>query len=311
MRELHCAERAFLTPDGGTEVGAAQRYSCGVSRCVLRAELAARRHTCGVKIDVGTVGRSGTVVETDLDYDGLTPISVRVTRRDGRYLFSDEGGAVAAAGVDPAELSFPDRIPLGQYSVNVSKQGSRGYRPSRVKARRGSRVWRRSSPRDHSFSTSRPSVSKTDRSERHAHRIRGQAHLTRSFAQSCGVGSPATGPSARQPGCHRRGRQRPCRRSLTSTELIGHARVRQARSQDLRRATGALPLTTGSAGRTDSGAPVASPWPRITHMLRADPGEDEGSRQFGVSPRSERERATRSSRAIRRSDEDGVLRARG
>ena len=62
-------------------------------------------------------------METDLDYDGLTPISVRVTRRDGRYLFSDEGGAVAAAGVDPAELSFPDRIPLGQYSVNVSKQG--------------------------------------------------------------------------------------------------------------------------------------------------------------------------------------------
>ena len=58
-----------------------------------------------------------------MTYDGINPVRVRVLERDGRYEFSDEGGALAAAGVDPGELVFPDQIPLGRYSVNVSGRG--------------------------------------------------------------------------------------------------------------------------------------------------------------------------------------------
>jgi hypothetical protein len=48
---------------------------------------------------------------------------VHVKRREGRYEFSDGGGAVAAAGVRPSELRFDDRIELGEYGVNVSRMG--------------------------------------------------------------------------------------------------------------------------------------------------------------------------------------------
>jgi hypothetical protein len=56
-------------------------------------------------------------------YDGIRPVRVRVTEREGRYEFSDDGGAVAAAGVDADELLFPCRIELGRYQVNVSSRG--------------------------------------------------------------------------------------------------------------------------------------------------------------------------------------------
>ena len=48
---------------------------------------------------------------------------MHVKRREGRYEFSDGGGAVAAAGVRPSELRFDDRIELGDYDVNVSRKG--------------------------------------------------------------------------------------------------------------------------------------------------------------------------------------------
>jgi hypothetical protein len=63
------------------------------------------------------------ILETGLTYDGIAPVRVHVTRREGRYEFSDGGGAVAAAGVRPSELRFDDRIELGQYDVNVSRKG--------------------------------------------------------------------------------------------------------------------------------------------------------------------------------------------
>jgi hypothetical protein len=63
------------------------------------------------------------VLETGLTYDGIAPVRVHVTRREGRYEFSDGGGAVAAAGVRPSELRFDDRIGLGEYDVNVSRKG--------------------------------------------------------------------------------------------------------------------------------------------------------------------------------------------
>jgi hypothetical protein len=63
------------------------------------------------------------ILETGLTYDGIAPVRVHVTKREGRYEFTDGGGAVAAAGVRPSELRFEDRIDLGQYDVNVSRKG--------------------------------------------------------------------------------------------------------------------------------------------------------------------------------------------
>src|SRR5579884_212257 len=67
--------------------------------------------------------RGEVVLETGRTYDGVTPIRVRVTKRDRRYRYSDGGGAVAAAGVTPARVGFPESIPLGLRSVNVSRRG--------------------------------------------------------------------------------------------------------------------------------------------------------------------------------------------
>ena len=67
--------------------------------------------------------RGELILETELTYDGITPVRIRVTKREGRFDFSDEGGAVAAAGVDPQRLDLPDRIEIGRNSVNVSRQG--------------------------------------------------------------------------------------------------------------------------------------------------------------------------------------------
>jgi hypothetical protein len=67
--------------------------------------------------------RSELVLDTGLTYDGVTSIRVRVTKRDGRYRFSDSRGAIAAAGVDSEELTFPRRVPLGRYETNVTRRG--------------------------------------------------------------------------------------------------------------------------------------------------------------------------------------------
>ncbi len=48
---------------------------------------------------------------------------IRATKREDRFEFSDDGGAVAAAGVDGNQVTFADSIALAKYSVNVSRQG--------------------------------------------------------------------------------------------------------------------------------------------------------------------------------------------
>ena len=67
--------------------------------------------------------RRQLVLDTGLTYDGITPVCISATKREGRFGFSDEGGAVAAAGVDVEQLRFPESIAVGEYSVNVSKHG--------------------------------------------------------------------------------------------------------------------------------------------------------------------------------------------
>jgi hypothetical protein len=69
------------------------------------------------------VERGETVVDSGLTYDGITPVLVHVTKREGRFEFSDGGGAVAAAGVRPSGLRFDERIVLGEHEANVSRKG--------------------------------------------------------------------------------------------------------------------------------------------------------------------------------------------
>jgi hypothetical protein len=70
-----------------------------------------------------TVERGEVVIDSGLTYDGITPVRVHVTKRDGKYEVSDSGGAVAAAGVDRGWLQFDGRIDVGEYCANVSRQG--------------------------------------------------------------------------------------------------------------------------------------------------------------------------------------------
>lgn len=67
--------------------------------------------------------RGELVLDTGLTYDGITPVRIRAKKRQGRFEFSDEGGAVAAAGVDRTRVRFPDSIATGKYSANVSRHG--------------------------------------------------------------------------------------------------------------------------------------------------------------------------------------------
>ena len=61
--------------------------------------------------------RGESVVDTGLTYDGVTPVRLRVGRRDRRYKVTDDGQAVARAGVDTRRVRFPDHIAFGAYSV--------------------------------------------------------------------------------------------------------------------------------------------------------------------------------------------------
>jgi hypothetical protein len=67
--------------------------------------------------------RAKLVLGTGLTYDGITPVRIHATKREGRFEFSDDGGAVAAAGVEGKPLTFPDSIAMGEYAVNVNRQG--------------------------------------------------------------------------------------------------------------------------------------------------------------------------------------------
>src|SRR3954453_9784522 len=73
--------------------------------------------------ELASLERGEAQLETELTYDGLTPVPVRVTKRDGRYKGTDDGGAVSAAGVAGRRVASPDHIAFGEHSVNVTRQG--------------------------------------------------------------------------------------------------------------------------------------------------------------------------------------------
>jgi hypothetical protein len=69
------------------------------------------------------LARGEVILDPALSYDGTTPVQVRARWSEGRLDFSDDGGAVTAAGIDPASLVFPGRIVIGECSVNVTRHG--------------------------------------------------------------------------------------------------------------------------------------------------------------------------------------------
>ena len=73
--------------------------------------------------ELAKLDRGELVVETGLTYDGITPVRVHVRKREGRYEFSDDGGAVAAAGIDRRRVAFPDHVRMSEASANVSRKG--------------------------------------------------------------------------------------------------------------------------------------------------------------------------------------------
>lgn len=73
--------------------------------------------------ELASVERGEVQLETELTYDGITPVPVRVAKRAGRYKVTDDGGAVAAAGAAHRGVAYPDQIALGEYSVNVARNG--------------------------------------------------------------------------------------------------------------------------------------------------------------------------------------------
>jgi hypothetical protein len=67
--------------------------------------------------------RGELVLETGRTYDGVIPVRVRVVKREKKYSFDDQGGAVAAAGLGPPR-GFPGRLSVGaEREVNVSSRG--------------------------------------------------------------------------------------------------------------------------------------------------------------------------------------------
>ena len=69
------------------------------------------------------VERGELWLETRRTYDGVIPVRVHVVKREQRYSFDDDGGAVTASGTGPPRR-FADRIGLTpNREVNVSSRG--------------------------------------------------------------------------------------------------------------------------------------------------------------------------------------------
>jgi hypothetical protein len=73
-------------------------------------------------VSAGWGGSGEALLDSGLTYGGRAPVLVLATKREGRYLFSDEGRAVEAAG-RPARWREAAQRLLEQYVVNVSRSG--------------------------------------------------------------------------------------------------------------------------------------------------------------------------------------------
>jgi len=66
--------------------------------------------------------RGEAVLESGLTYGGDRPVLVHASKREGRYAFSDGGGAAAAAGLPAGWREAADGV-TEDYAVNVSRRG--------------------------------------------------------------------------------------------------------------------------------------------------------------------------------------------
>ena len=71
---------------------------------------------------VRSMARAERLVDTGLNYDGVRPVRVHVSKREARYRLSDGGAAVDAAG-GVGDVAYPEQLTVGRQVVNVSRQG--------------------------------------------------------------------------------------------------------------------------------------------------------------------------------------------
>jgi hypothetical protein len=66
--------------------------------------------------------RGEALLDSGLTYGGERPVVVLARKREGRYLFSDQGAAIEAAGRPGGWRDVAERV-AGEYIVNVSRHG--------------------------------------------------------------------------------------------------------------------------------------------------------------------------------------------
>lgn len=66
--------------------------------------------------------RGGVELDSGLRYGGGAPVLVHVSKRDARYVFSDRGAAIEAAGGASGWREAADRL-VDELDVNISRRG--------------------------------------------------------------------------------------------------------------------------------------------------------------------------------------------
>jgi hypothetical protein len=66
--------------------------------------------------------RAEALLDSGLTYGGERPVLVLARRREARYLFTDDGAAIEAAGPLAGWREAADRV-AGEYIVNISRRG--------------------------------------------------------------------------------------------------------------------------------------------------------------------------------------------
>jgi hypothetical protein len=73
--------------------------------------------------ELAALDRGQVIIDTGITYDGVTPVRVRVSKRERRYGVTDDGTATSTAGADSKRTALPNRIQIGEYEVNVTRHG--------------------------------------------------------------------------------------------------------------------------------------------------------------------------------------------
>jgi hypothetical protein len=99
----------------------------GAERAAIRDLLVERSGGAGLDVAFEAAwatwdDRAEVVLDSGLTYGGAGPVLVEVVKRPGRYLFSDAGAAVEAAGRPQGWRETAERVAT-EHAVNVSRNG--------------------------------------------------------------------------------------------------------------------------------------------------------------------------------------------